>query len=495
MTPHFIYQAQAELIIISSNKSLRSPAFATINAIKFKTILIRIFMKHGCILLLLLSFVTLSSQSNAGVKELLEHQLNQQLADNARRYGVVGQSVLILKNNEIFYKGVHGLANIELDVKVNTQHRFPSYSVTKLITSVLMMKLVEKGEVKLNESILSYLPYLPQHWQAVTVAHLLNHTSGIPRYFDAVWESNSFLPNKRAVYESLKSNDEHFKIGTKNSYNNTNYLLLASILESKTGKSYSDLVSEQIVEPLKLSDLGHASANAVIKMMTSSYTGNNGLIERNRNFDWPAYSFSHSALYSSPEDLAMFMSTLVKGLFVSQKSLKSFWQPMKLTSGKNGRYAFGFKYVFEDNYYQLGHDGGNNVTLRYYFKDEKSTDTYILAYATNGNANGVWMDVLADSLMAIIDPNEFELAHLKEQSIKSILAKDKSILSKIYKQISTFYNNDHSKIESFLINRAYAVKYGVGVNPSIRAFQFILSKYPQSKDAKHGLSEAKKGLN
>ena len=118
--------------------------------------------------------------------------------------------------------------------------------------SVLMMQQVEKGSVDLKNSIRTYLPYLSKQWQSVTIEHLLSHTSGIPRYFDIAMKKGIFLPTKKAVFLSLIDVPEHFEIGTKNSYNNTNFLLLSAILEAKTGKSYQALVAEEIINPLGL---------------------------------------------------------------------------------------------------------------------------------------------------------------------------------------------------------------------------------------------------
>lgn len=417
--------------------------------------------------------------------------LNQQLAKNNERYGVVGQSVLILKNHQHFYQGHHGVANIELDVDITEKHIFPSYSITKLLTSVLMMQQVERGTVELKNSIRTYLPYLPKQWQPVTIEHLLSHTSGIPRYFDIAMEEGSFLPTKKAVFLSLIDEPKHFEIGTKNSYNNTNFLLLSAILEAKTGKSYQDLVAEVIINPLRLKNTGHTSAKDIIKNLVTSYRGANGHIRKNMNIDWPEYAFSHSALYSTPADLATFMNALVTGKFVSQKTLKKLWQPMKLTDGKNGRYAFGFEYSIEDDYYLLGHDGGNHVKLRYYFNPKDSLDNYTLVYATNGNAYDVWTDVLADSLMAIIDPEKFKMAALKEQFLSEILEKDGKGLIPIYKAVSNIFDGDETLIERFILYRAYALRYGSGPETSIPAFKFLLAKFPNSDRAQQGLIDAK----
>jgi CubicO group peptidase (beta-lactamase class C family) len=421
--------------------------------------------------------------------------LNQQLAKNSERYGVVGQSVLILKNHQHFYRGQHGVANIELGVNIGEKHIFPSYSITKLLTSVLMMQQVERGNVALKSSIRTYLPYLPQKWQSVTIEHLLSHTSGIPRYFDKAMGEGNFLPSKKAVFLSLIDDPEHFEIGTRNSYNNTNFLLLSAILEAKTGKCYQELVAEVIINPLGLNNTGHTSAKDIVKNHVTSYRGANGRIRKNINIDWPEYTFSHSALYSTPEDLATFMTALVTGKFVSKKTLKKLWQPMKLNDGKNGRYAFGFEYSFEDGYYLLGHDGGNHVKLRYYFNPQNSLDNYTLVYATNGNAYDVWTDVLADSLMAIIDSGKFKVAALKEQFLTDILEKDGKGVQELYETASNIFNGDETRTERFFLYRAYALRYGSGPESSIPAFKFLISKFPHSDDARQGLAETEAAIN
>jgi len=440
------------------------------------------------------SLLILSNCNTANALEemplAMHKSINQQLAINNERYGVVGQSVLILKNHQPFYRGQHGVANIELNVDITEKHIFPSYSITKLLTSVLIMQQVEEGSIDLKKSIRTYLPYLSKQWQSVTINHLLNHTSGIPRYFDTAMKKGVFLPSKKEVFLSLFDEPAHFEIGTKNSYNNTNFLLLSAILEAKTGKSYQALVAEEIINPLGLKNTGHASAKDIINNHVTSYRGANGKIRKNMNIDWPDYTFSHSALYSTPEDLAAFMTALVTGKLVSQKTLKRLWQPMKLADGNKGRYAFGFEYAFEDGYYQFGHDGGNHVKLRHYFNPKDSEDNYTLVYATNGNAYDVWTDVLADSLMAIIDPEKFAFAAIKEQFLSNIFEKNDKGLTETYKAVSNIYDGDEALIERFLLYRAYAIRYGSGAKTSIPAFKFLIVKFPNSDRARQALTDA-----
>lgn len=440
-------------------------------------------------LILLVLICVSSAEAFAEISPEMQASLDQQLAENSKRYGIVGQSVLILKNNKPLYRGRHGHANFELDVAINDKHLFPSYSVTKLFTSVLTMQLVESGSVKLKSSIRTYLPYLPKRWQAVTVEHLLSHTSGIPRYFDIAMKKGHFLPTKKAVFLSLANQPDHFKMGEKNSYNNTNFLLLSAILETKTGKSYGELIANVIIEPLGLKNTGHASAKTIITNMVTSYQGVNGTIKRNIDIDWPEYTYAHSALYSTPEDLTAFITALVTGKFISQKTLKKLWQPMKLADGSDGHYAFGFEYSVEDGYYQVGHDGGNRVKLRHYFKKENNSNSFTIAYVTNGNANDVWTDVLAESLMSIVDPEAFKMTALKEQFMSAILRGDSEGPNQVYNRLLSIHEDNKSSIERFLLYRAYALRYGSGARSSIPAFEFLTDKFPNSVNARESLAD------
>lgn len=418
----------------------------------------------------------------------IQDKIDTQLIKNAKRFGVVGQSVLVLKNQEPIYRGVHGYANKELSVSVNKNHKFPSYSVAKLFTSVLMMQLAERGDVDIKQPIRVYLPHLTNSWQDVTVEHLLSHTSGIPRYFDRVIKEGSFLPDKDTVYRSLANQPEHFKIGTKNAYNNTNFLLLASILEKKTNKSFHQLVQEKIIQPLRLKNTGFASAKSIKDNMVSSYVGAQGQLRKNLAIDWPEYTYSHSALYSTPEELAQFMTALTMGQLVKLKTLSRLWKPMKLSSGNSGRYAFGFEYSIEDNFIRVGHDGGNRVKLRHYYNVNNTEDNYTLVYMTNGNTYDVWTDVLADSIMSKIAPNTFLYAVLKDQYIEAVLTNDNSTMNNVFRSLKQQVN-DESKIESFFRYCAYAVKYGAGINASLPAFSFLVEKFPESYHAKQSFNE------
>ena len=96
-----------------------------------------------------LTLLSLPSIALAETAPAMKTLLDQQLVTNSDRYGIVGQSVFILKNHQPLYRGQHGFANLELDVAISNKHIFPSYSVAKLLTSVVVMQQVESGNIHL----------------------------------------------------------------------------------------------------------------------------------------------------------------------------------------------------------------------------------------------------------------------------------------------------------------------------------------------------------
>jgi tetratricopeptide (TPR) repeat protein len=217
--------------------------------------------------------------------------------------------------------------------------------------------------------------------------------------------------------------------------------------------------------------------------MVSSYQGSNGTLRKNIDIDWPSYTFSHSALYSTPEDLTAFMTALVAGKFVSKKTLNAFWKPMKLTNGQIGYYAFGFEYAERDGYIQVGHDGGNRVKLRHYYNADGSGDNYTLAYLTNGYTHGVWTDIFADSIMALVDSLQFQLARITELFMAEMLDNGAISTDVLYQNISETLEGETTGIEQFITSRSYAVRYAAGLEASLPAFEFLTRTFPNSANA------------
>ncbi|KAG0936268.1 hypothetical protein G6F31_015770 [Rhizopus arrhizus] len=106
----------------------------------------------------------------------LSSRLDAQLQANRERYGIAGQAVLVARNGNVLYQGASGERDPATHAPATVDTIFTSQSVAKLLTSTLVMQLVEQGKVDLDAPASRYVPDLPSAWQAISVRDYLNHT-------------------------------------------------------------------------------------------------------------------------------------------------------------------------------------------------------------------------------------------------------------------------------------------------------------------------------
>jgi CubicO group peptidase (beta-lactamase class C family) len=164
-------------------------------------------------------------------------------------------NILWASNDSIIFKKSYGFADPKNTIPLNDTSIFMLASMSKQFTAVAILKLYEEGKLKLTDSLRFYFPELP--YKGVTVEHLLTHTSGIPDYEEEfVLYKKCSLPiiyNKDLIstYSSLKPKSK-FTPGTKWSYSNTNYIILASIIEKLSGLTYKEYLKKYLFDPLEM---------------------------------------------------------------------------------------------------------------------------------------------------------------------------------------------------------------------------------------------------
>lgn len=128
---------------------------------------------------------------------------------------------------------------------------FDLASISKQFTAVAVLQLCEQGKINLSDTITKFFPDLP--YSDVTIKHLLTHTSGIPEYFDfkyTVYEPSAFVDNQQLIRVLEKQKyAKTFSTGTKFDYVNTNYAILAALVEQVSGMEFEEYVHEYIFKP------------------------------------------------------------------------------------------------------------------------------------------------------------------------------------------------------------------------------------------------------
>jgi CubicO group peptidase (beta-lactamase class C family) len=222
-------------------------------------------------LLLVIAVLSLNSQSRGYAQNLesnIDSLLGAKYPDNAP-----GATFLISRNGNIIYKKAFGLANLELNVPMQTGNVFEIGSMTKQFTAISILMLMEQGKLNLDDEITKFIPDYPTNGHKITIHHLLTHTSGIKRY-TSMKKLNAISKQDLTPLELInffKNEPIDFIPGEKFKYNNSGYVILGYIIEKVTGQPYANFVEEQIFKKLNMTASQYASNSKVIQNRASGY--------------------------------------------------------------------------------------------------------------------------------------------------------------------------------------------------------------------------------
>lgn len=219
--------------------------------------------------------------------------------------GSFSGAVLIAKGGKILLSKGYGMANYELDVPNTPRTRFHIASVSKSFTAAAVLLLQERGLLVVSDSLVKFIPDYPDG-DKINIHHLLTHTSGIPNVnsFPDYDAKSKFPHTVGDLVQLFKSKSLIQQPGQKYSYSNSNYNLLAYIIEKVSGRRFGAFLDANIFQPLGMSDTGHdGHAGALLKNRATGYVpaGVNGL-ENAPYIDW-SIKTGNGSLYSTAEDL------------------------------------------------------------------------------------------------------------------------------------------------------------------------------------------------
>ena len=179
----------------------------------------------------------------------------ESLARTAHEKGDFNGAWLYAERGEIVSRGALGFRDPEDRLPITEDTIFQLASVTKQFTATAVMLLVRRGLLRLEDGITKFFPEIP--YPGVTIRHLLNHTSGIPDYFDdadwfiKIWREENRVPGNDEILRFLRETEAkpYFAPGEGLRYSNTGYNLLALLTERLSGVPYEDFLQKNIFEP------------------------------------------------------------------------------------------------------------------------------------------------------------------------------------------------------------------------------------------------------
>jgi len=262
-------------------------------------------------------------------------------------WGTFNGAVLFAEDGNIIYKNAYGYSNFRTKDTLTTQSAFQIASATKPFTSYAIMLLKERGQLSYDDSLQKFFPDIP--YEKITIRQLLIHKSGLSNYMyftDEYWLdkhiaiSNNDVINLIIEYSPMP----YYKPGIKYHYCNTNYMLLASIIEKVSGMSYADFMEKEIFKPLGMintsvynkieePESNHKVVGYVSRRRKAENSYQNGVV-------------GDKGIYSTVEDIFKFDQALYRDTLVSQETLEEAFQPAHSNRRKNYNYGFGW-YVSE----------------------------------------------------------------------------------------------------------------------------------------------------
>ena len=305
----------------------------------------------------------------------VSHKLDSLLNRINKRHDFHG-AVLVAKNKKIVYQNQVGYADFRKKTPLNSESVFQLASVSKQFTAAAIMQLKEKSKLKLTDSVNAYFPDFP--YKNITIRNLLNHTSGLPKYFwvaEHEWKENK-PPTNKDLMEVLPISkaQRFFKPGRNFDYSNTGYFVLASIIEKVTGISFNQYLQKNIFEPLNM-------RNSYV------YSYQNDTIRRNQLKGYRLYrGWKHIKIgntvndaivgdknvYSTLEDLFKWTYGLNSGGLITQESLDLMYTKGETIYGRKVPYGFGFRLDSSDkkNIYHYGKWNGFSTALTNYLEED-----------------------------------------------------------------------------------------------------------------------------
>lgn len=255
--------------------------------------------------------------------------------------------VMVAKDGKPIYSAAFGYGNLTFKDTLTTQSSIQLASVSKTFTSTAILLLAEEGFLSLDDSVQKFFPDFP--YQGITVRLLLSHRTGLPdytywdKYFTgdtAAYLTNQGLMNVLATKKpALRCKPDHMFI-----YCNTNYAILASIVENVTGTTFHKFMHDVIFAPLGMANSYVYEPKDGSNCCTISYDSK-GRVWKECAADGVV---GDKGIYSSVDDMLKWDNALRTGLIVSQQTLEEAYKPRSLdrysfAKDKSKNYGYGWR--------------------------------------------------------------------------------------------------------------------------------------------------------
>jgi len=322
--------------------------------------------------------------------------------------GIVGSSFMFVKDNRVVAKDFYGMANLEKNQRTDEDTIYHWASITKTLTGIAIMQLRDRGLLKLDDSVVKYLPELRAvhdpygDVSEITIRQLMAHTAGFRNptfpWKDATkaWQPHE-PQNREQIVAMFPYTEVKFKPGSRFSYSNLGVIFLGRIIELLTKDDYEVYIDKNIFKPLGMyRSYFDATPYHLLKYRSHSYYIENGKRTPGRFDVNTGITVSNGGLNAPLPDMVKYLDFLVgdarkndvyEGV-LKRSTLEEMWQPIvESNENANGNADEGLKvglsFFLDTRRGLIGHSGDQNGFIMYIDFSPKTRCASILAFNTN----------------------------------------------------------------------------------------------------------------
>lgn len=298
----------------------------------------------GFPILFLVTTVPVVAQTTHEINTILNERIETFAQNTLREAGLPSIQVAVGHQGAVIFEGAYGLANIEHDVLATTQTKYRTASISKWLTGTAAMRLYENGVLDLDLPAQTYCPAFPEKPWPITTRQLLSHTSGIRHYlnYDALLaETDAETARNEVIRQqtrdligtytrytdvvtslnNFKEDPLEFEPGTQFRYSSYGYRVLACVIEGAAGKSYSDVLLEQVLDPADMNSTLNDDSRAIIMHRATGYELQNDGTLLQAPFRDVSENLAAGGHLSTATDLTRFAQAFAAGLLVSDSTI------------------------------------------------------------------------------------------------------------------------------------------------------------------------------
>jgi D-alanyl-D-alanine carboxypeptidase len=264
------------------------------------------------------------------------------IAQEQKLYDLPAVVVGVFQEGRLTDARANGLVNVELGVKASTDHVFEIGSISKQLTAYGVLILRDEGKLELDAPVGRYLTELPESWSRVSLHRLLTHTSGLPDLEEAFsYGIYRETPSDADFLKRLLALPIEFQPGEKWQYSNTNYWLLAKVIEKISGLRYAEFMQQRIFVPLGMRSTRSALPDQLLPNRASGYKAVDDILE-NRDAIRSNTGRGLGDIATTVGDMALWEREQLSPRLLSPATAALARQPVVLNDGKVEPYGYGW---------------------------------------------------------------------------------------------------------------------------------------------------------